>query len=105
LESDGETSAAALLLQLKGFSADDDLTANCRALADRLYNHCEKTKQAEGVGLRPEPERLAGAEAVLSSWPVEMRFGGGRAGYLPGPDRIQLPEHAAFHSAGALYST
>ena len=65
----------------------------------------QKRRQAEGVGLRPEPMRLAAAEAVLSSWPVPVRFGGDRACYLPGPDRIQLPERAAFHSAEALYAT
>ncbi len=72
---------------------------------EALEGLIQKRRQAEGVGLRPEPERLAAAEAVLSSWPVEVRFGGDRACYLPGPDRIQLPERAAFHSAGALYST
>jgi antirestriction protein ArdC len=65
----------------------------------------QKRRQAEGVAVRPEPERLAGAEAVLSSWHVPVQFGGERACYLPGPDRIQLPERSAFHSAGALYST
>jgi putative DNA methylase len=47
LEASGEDSAAALLLQLKSLSIYGDLPANCRALAYRLYNHCEKTKQAE----------------------------------------------------------
>ena len=47
LEASGEDSAASLLLQLKSLSSYDDLPANCRALAYRLYNHCEKTKQAE----------------------------------------------------------
>ena len=65
----------------------------------------QKRRQAARLGLRPEPERLAAAEAVLSSWPVAVRFGGDRAYYLPGPDRIQLPERAAFHSAEALYAT
>jgi antirestriction protein ArdC len=65
----------------------------------------QKRRQAEGLAVRPDPERLAAAEAVLSSWPVEVLFGGDRACYLPGPDRIQLPERAAFHSAGALYAT
>jgi antirestriction protein ArdC len=36
---------------------------------------------------------------------VEVQFGGDRACYLLGADRIQLPERAAFHSAGALYAT
>jgi putative DNA methylase len=47
LEAKGEDNAAALLLQLKSLSIYGDLPANCRALAYRLYNHCEKTKQAE----------------------------------------------------------
>jgi antirestriction protein ArdC len=64
-----------------------------------------KRRQAEGILQRPEPERLAAAEAVLSSWPVAVRFGGDRACYLAEPDRIQLPERCAFHSAAALYAT
>ncbi|MCP9942446.1 DUF1738 domain-containing protein [Cyanobium sp. ATX 6E8] len=72
---------------------------------EALEGLIQKRRAAEGVAVRPEPERLAAAEAVLSRWPVEVRFGGDRACYLPGPDRIQLPERAAFHSAGALYST
>jgi putative DNA methylase len=47
LEAKGEDNAAAVLLQLKTLSSYGDLPANCRALAYRLYNHCEKTKQAE----------------------------------------------------------
>ena len=65
----------------------------------------EKRRQAEGAMLRSEPQRLEAAEAVLSSWPVPATFGGDRACYLPGPDRIQLPDRSAFHSAGALYAT
>ncbi|MFM7675332.1 MAG: ArdC family protein [Synechococcus sp.] len=55
--------------------------------------------------VRPEPERLATAEATLSAWSVPVSHGGDRAFYLPGPDRIQLPDRAAFHSAEALYAT
>ena len=65
----------------------------------------QKRRQAEGVQLRPQPERLAAAEAVLSRWPVPVSFAGDRACYLPVPDRIQLPDRTAFHSAGALYAT
>jgi len=65
----------------------------------------QKRRQAEGAVLRPEPARLATAEAVLSRWRVPVGFAGDRACYLPGPDRIQLPDRAAFHSAGALYAT
>jgi antirestriction protein ArdC len=64
-----------------------------------------KRRQAEGAVLRPEPERLAAAEAVFSAWPVPASFAGDRACYLPGPDRIQLPDRPAFDSAGALYAT
>lgn len=47
LETGGEAAAAALMVQLKQLPGQSDLLANCRALAYRLYNHCEKTKQAE----------------------------------------------------------
>ena len=43
----GEQAAAALLAQLKEIPGHGDLPANCRALSYRLYNHCEKNKQAE----------------------------------------------------------
>jgi putative DNA methylase len=76
LEADGESSAAALLLQLKGIRTHGDLVANCRALAYRLYNHCEKTKQAEearsynGLVIAwPELERQASAAANAQSAP------------------------------------
>ncbi len=76
LEADGESSAAALLLQLKGIRTHGDLAANCRALAYRLYNHCEKTKQAEearsynGLVIAwPELERQASAAANAQSAP------------------------------------
>ena len=35
------------MVQLKQLPGQSDLLANCKALAYRLYNHCEKTKQAE----------------------------------------------------------
>lgn len=76
LEADGESSAAALLVQLKSISGHGDLPANCRALAYRLYNHCEKTKQAEearsynGLVIAwPELERQASAAANAQSAP------------------------------------
>ncbi|WP_254216678.1 ArdC family protein [Synechococcus sp. CCY 9618] len=65
----------------------------------------QKRRQAEGVSRRPEPERLAAAEAVLSHWGVPVNFAGDRACYLPVPDRIQLPDRSGFHSAAALYAT
>lgn len=72
---------------------------------EALEGLIQKRRQAEGVQLRTQPERLAAAEAVLSRWPVPVNFAGDRAWYLPVPDRIQLPDRSAFHSAGALYAT
>ena len=62
-------------------------------------------QEAAGLQARPEPERLAAAEAVLSAWPVPVSFGGDRAFYLPQLDRIQLPERASFDSPAAFYAT
>ena len=66
----GEQAAAALLAQLKDIPGHGDLPANCRALSYRLYNHCEKTKQAEearaynGLVIAwPELEKLAAVAA------------------------------------------
>ncbi|QBE68631.1 Adenine-specific DNA methylase containing a Zn-ribbon [Synechococcus sp. WH 8101] len=71
LESGGESASAELLGQLKQISGHGDLAANCRALAYRLYNHCEKTKQAEearaynGLVIAwPELERLAASQST-----------------------------------------
>ena len=72
---------------------------------EALQRLIQQRRQAEGMRQRPEPERLAAAEAVLSRWPVPVHFGGDRACYLPLPDRIQLPDRSAFHSAAALYAT
>ncbi|MFN9631532.1 MAG: DUF1156 domain-containing protein [Cyanobacteriota bacterium] len=70
----GEEAAAALLAQLKDISGHGDLPTNCRALAYRLYNHCEKTKQAEearaynGLVIAwPELEKLS----ALAASPVQ----------------------------------
>ena len=62
-------------------------------------------QEAAGQQARPEPERLAAAEAVLSAWPVPVSYGGDRAFYLPQLDRIQLPERASFHCPAAFYAT
>lgn len=55
--------------------------------------------------MRPEPERLTHAEAVLRAWPVPCFHGGSLASYNPHSDQIQLPERNAFHSSSALYAT
>jgi putative DNA methylase len=71
LEADGEGAAASLLSQLKQIPGHGDLAGNCRGLAYRLYNHCEKTKQAEearaynGLVIAwPELERLASSQST-----------------------------------------
>jgi putative DNA methylase len=78
LEAGGETAAGALLAELKQVSGHGDLAANCRALAYRLYNHCEKTKQAEearsynGLVIAwPELERQASAASSAQSAPLQ----------------------------------
>ena len=78
LEASGEGAAAELLLQLKNISGHGDLAANCRALAYRLYNHCEKKKQAEearaynGLVIAwPELEKRAAAVSSSSTAPLQ----------------------------------
>ena len=72
---------------------------------EALQGLIRRRRQAEAASRRPEPERLAAAEAVLGSWPVPVCFGGDRACYLPERDLIRLPERSAFHDAAALYAT
>jgi len=74
-------------------------------VGEALAGLIQARREAEGLRVRPEPERLAGAEAVLNSWPVEVVHGGGQACYRPAADCIGLPERAAFHSPAALYAT
>ena len=71
LEAGGEAAAAALMVQLKQLPVQSDLLANCKAMAYRLYSHCEKTKQAEearaynGLVIAwPELERLASSQST-----------------------------------------
>lgn len=78
LESGGEDKASELLLQLRKVSGHGDLAANCRALAYRLYNHCEKSKQAEearaynGLVIAwPELEKRAAATSNSSTAPLQ----------------------------------
>jgi putative DNA methylase len=79
LEADGEDKASELLLQLKSISGHGDLAANCRALAYRLYNHCEKAKQAEearaynGLVIAwPELEKRAAATSTAAAGPQQL---------------------------------
>jgi putative DNA methylase len=79
LETGGEDKAAELLLLLKSIPGHGDLAANCRALAYRLYNHCEKTKQAEearaynGLVIAwPELEKRAAATSTAAAGPQQL---------------------------------
>jgi putative DNA methylase len=79
LETDGEDKAGELLLQLKSIAGHGDLAANCRALAYRLYNHCEKNKQAEearaynGLVIAwPELEKRAAATSTAAAGPEQL---------------------------------
>jgi putative DNA methylase len=79
LEADGEDKAGELLLQLKSIAGHGDLAANCRALAYRLYNHCEKAKQAEearaynGLVIAwPELEKRAAATSTAAAGPQQL---------------------------------
>jgi antirestriction protein ArdC len=72
---------------------------------EALTGLVEARKAAEGDEPKPEPERLEAAEAVLGAWPVPVSFGGDRACYLPGIDRIQLPDRASFHSPAVFCAT
>jgi putative DNA methylase len=78
LEAGGEDKAAELLLQFKSIAGHGDLAANCRALAYRLYNHCEKAKHAEearaynGLVIAwPELEKRAAAASSSSTPPLQ----------------------------------
>jgi antirestriction protein ArdC len=57
------------------------------------------------VVVKPEPERLASAEQVLSRWEVETLWGGDRACYSSVKDQIRMPERSQFESAEGLYAT
>lgn len=74
-------------------------------VGDALPALVQRRQARAQVARRSEPERLAGAEAVLASWPAAITHGGERACYLPACDRIVLPPRCAFHSAGAYYAT
>ncbi len=74
LESEGESSAANLLTELKQIVGHNNLPEKCRSLAYRLYNHCESTNHAEEArsynGLIiawPELEQLASIKPSESS--------------------------------------
>lgn len=60
LEIEGEVAASKLLNTLKNISGFGNLATSCRSLAYRLYNHCEKNKQAE---------EARSYNSLIISWP------------------------------------
>ncbi|WP_411868856.1 ArdC family protein [Vulcanococcus limneticus] len=82
----------------------------CDLEGEALEGLIAARQAAEGAGPqgatpRPEPERIAAAEAALGAWPVPVSHGGEKAFYLPELDRIQLPDRVAFSGADAFYAT
>ena len=55
-------------------------------------------------GINPD-ERDAACEAWFERLGLEIRYGGERAYYAPGPDHIQMPPFHAFESAQAFFGT
>jgi antirestriction protein ArdC len=100
-ETEGESAAAGSWIRYRPLA----LFHVADLVGQGLEELIERRRFCEGLGARPEPERLAAAEAVLRAWPVPVRHGGERACYRPQPDRIELPPRASFHSAAALYAT
>ena len=50
-------------------------------------------------------ERDAACDAWFDSLGIDIRYGGERAYYAPGPDRIQMPPFQTFESAQTFFST
>ena len=78
LEQKGEAAAATLLNQLHQVNTHDDLPSNCRSLAYRLYNHCEKNKQTDEARAYnsliiswPELQNLALSQHSETSLPIQ----------------------------------
>ena len=54
--------------------------------------------------LNPE-QRIVHAESFFAALGADIRHGGNSAYYAPGPDTVQMPDFAAFESAGSYYAT
>lgn len=54
--------------------------------------------------LNPE-QRIERAEAFFAATGADVRHGGDRAFYAPGPDFVQMPPFESFRNAGAYYGT
>jgi antirestriction protein ArdC len=55
--------------------------------------------------VQPEAQRIDHAEAFIAALGADIRHGGSRAFYAPGPDFIQMPPFAAFGNPVAYYAT
>ncbi len=75
------------------FNAADLVGVDEDASADLARRIDEATGSIEN---RPEPERLAHAEDVLTAWEVKAQAGGALACYSPALDLISLPAPRAF---------
>jgi len=69
------------------------------ALAERIAAAIGQTKPKEPAA------RLEAAEAVLEAWEVQTAYGGAQHCYLPGLDRISMPNPEAFESREAFAAT
>jgi antirestriction protein ArdC len=60
---------------------------------------------APALPVQPEAQRIDHAEAFIAALGADIRHGGSRAFYAPGPDFIQMPPFAAFCNPVAYYAT
>jgi len=60
--------------------------------------------RAEEAQANPD-EQIAAAEAFVAATGATIGHGGNQAFYAPGPDRIQMPDFAAFRDAQSYYAT
>ena len=58
-----------------------NLVANCRALAYRPYNHCEKTKQAE---------EARAYNGLVIAWPELEKRGAAASTAAAGPQQLSM---------------
>lgn len=77
----------------------------------RVFNADQCEGLPERFTAKPAPiiadgrARDEAAEAALRSSGATIREGGNRAFFAPGPDVVQMPPFAAFHSTGAFLAT
>jgi antirestriction protein ArdC len=71
-----------------------------------VFNAAQQDGWVEpAVKALPEVERNARADAWFGSLDMQLRHGGDRACYMPGPDVVIMPEAATFKDVGNYYST